>query len=137
MLVLFRKFMKTILQVVGESITKFIDIHAKKKQLLGCLTEAKLQPQLDEQVRKSIKEIREFMPLSKINLVYKLKELKDPQSVEMMVQFLQLLTSGRNSSNMGLPQFLTFLNSKPAEEQRTRGATNGHNRYEQSLPRVK
>lgn len=125
---------------MGESITKFIDVHAKKKQLLGCLTEAKLQPQLDEQVRKSIKEIREFMPLNKINLVYKLKELKDPESVEMMVQFLQLLTSGRNSSsNMGLQQFLTFLNSKPADEQRLqqqqgRGTTNGHNRYTPSLP---
>ena len=121
------------MQVVGESITKFIDIHAKKKQLLGSLTEAKLQPQTDEQVRKAIKEIREFMPLSKINLVYKLKELKDPQSVEMMVQFLQLLTSGRNSSNMGLPQFLTFLNSSKPAESDQRGAArgssaNGHNR---------
>ena len=79
---------------------------------------AKLQPQTDEQVRKSIKEVREFMPLSKINLVYKLKELKDPQSEDMVVQFLHLLTSqGRNStSNMGLQQFLSFLNSKPQQQ---------------------
>ena len=100
-------------QMVGESINKFIDVHAKKKQLLAMLTEAKLQPQTDEHIRKSIKEIREFMSKDQLDLVFKLKELKDQQSIDMLLQFMQVLRNGRNSSNssfVGLPQFLSFLN---------------------------
>lgn len=102
-------------QMVGESITKHTDICQKKKQMLGALTGTKLMPQIDERIRKSIKEIREFMTREQLELVLKMKDLKDPQSIDMLVQFLTLLHNGgsKDSSGkglVGLPQFLSFLN---------------------------
>ncbi len=90
-----------------------MDISSKKKQLLGALTGTKLLPQIDERIRKSIKEIREFMTREQLSLVLRMKEIKDPQSISMLLQFLSLLQtkdSGGGSGLLGLPQFLSFLN---------------------------
>ena len=43
-------------QMVGEALNQCIDTTIKKKQLLQSLTEARIQPQVDEKIRKSIKE---------------------------------------------------------------------------------
>ena len=106
-------------QMVGEAINKTVDINQKKKQLLTALTEVKLLPQIDERLRKGIKELKEFMSKDQLSLVYRLREVKEPESVEMLKQFLGLLKSGRNSGNsagfMGLPQFLNFLNKSNEE----------------------
>ena len=44
-------------QMVGEALNQCVDITIKQKQLLKSLTEAKIPPQIDEKVRKSIKEV--------------------------------------------------------------------------------
>ena len=44
-------------QMVGESLNQCVDITIKRKQLLQSLTEAKIPPQIDEKVRKSVKEV--------------------------------------------------------------------------------
>ena len=41
-------------QMVGEALNQCVDITIKRKQLLQALTEAKIPPQIDEKVRKSI-----------------------------------------------------------------------------------
>ena len=43
--------------MVGEALNQCVDITIKRKQLLQSLTEAKIPPQIDEKVRKSIKEV--------------------------------------------------------------------------------
>lgn len=101
-------------QIVGEAINKYVDIGQKKKMLLSALTEAKLFPQNDERLRKSIKEMKEFMSKEHLDLVYKIGAIKDAESLEMVVQFLNLVGKGakdRNSGFMGLPQFLSFLST--------------------------
>ena len=45
-------------QMAGESLNQCVDTSIKKKQLLKSLTEAKIQPQIDEKIRKSIKEVK-------------------------------------------------------------------------------
>ena len=123
--------------MVGEAINKTVDLNTKKKQLLSSLTEAKLLPQIDERLRKQIKELKEFMTKEQLTTLFKLKvimkwftiisfnviisfykEIKDPESLEMLTQFLSLLKSGKDrpaSGMMGLPQFLTFLNKSQNE----------------------
>ncbi|TRY71101.1 hypothetical protein TCAL_15030 [Tigriopus californicus] len=101
-------------QIVGEAINKYVDIGQKKKLLLSALTEEKLFPQNDERLRKNIKEMKEFMSKEHLDLVYKIGSIKDAESLEMVVQFLNLVGKGpkdRNSGFMGLPQFLSFLSS--------------------------
>ena len=44
-------------QMVGEALNKYINIDLKRKQLLKALTESKLQPQVDEKIRKTVKEV--------------------------------------------------------------------------------
>ena len=44
-------------QMVGEALNQCVDITVKRKQLLQSLTEAKIPPQIDEKIRKSIKEV--------------------------------------------------------------------------------
>ena len=43
--------------MVGEALNQCIDLTTKRKQLLQSLTEAKIPPQIDEKIRKSIKEV--------------------------------------------------------------------------------
>ena len=43
--------------MVGEALNQCIDMTIKRKQLLQSLTEAKIPPQIDEKIRKSIKEV--------------------------------------------------------------------------------
>ena len=52
--------------MVGEALNQCVDITIKRKQLLQSLTEAKIPPQIDEKVRKSIKEVLFFF----IDLVF-------------------------------------------------------------------
>ena len=82
--------------------------------ILGALTGTKLMPQVDERIRKQIKDIREFMNKDQLSMLLRLKEIKDPASMDMLGQFLTLLQSGSKEAGgsglMGLPQFLTFLN---------------------------
>ena len=44
-------------QMVGEALNQCVDMTIKRKQLLQSLTEAKIPPQIDEKIRKSIKEV--------------------------------------------------------------------------------
>ena len=53
-------------QMVGEALNQCVDITIKQKQLLKSLTEAKIPPQIDEKVRKSIKEV--FFYIIKVSL---------------------------------------------------------------------
>lgn len=105
-------------QMVGESINKHVDIGAKKKQLLGALTGSKLIPQTDEKIRKQIKETREFMTKDQLQIVHKIKAIKDESKMDMLSQFLTLIKDSSPASGglMGLPQFLTFLNKSQQEE---------------------
>ena len=107
-------------QMVGESVTKFVEMTSKKRQLLTALTEAKLMPQIDERLRKTVKELKEFMTRDQLELLYKLREVKEPESVHMLGQFLSLLKSGKDrpasAGMMGLPQFLNFLNKSSLED---------------------
>ena len=43
--------------MVGEALNQCVDMTIKRKQLLQSLTEAKIPPQIDEKIRKSIKEV--------------------------------------------------------------------------------
>ena len=107
-------------QMVGEAINKHVDITLKKKQLLTSLSGSKFLPQIDERIRKQIKEIREFMNKDQLSMLLRLKEIKDPASMEMLGQFLTLLQSGSKEAGgsglMGLPQFLTFLNKSQEDK---------------------
>ena len=82
-------------QMVGESINRGVDLGLKKKQLVASLNEAKLAPQTDERVRKGVKEIREFLPREQLELVEKMRQIQDPKSVEMLLQFVSLILNGR------------------------------------------
>ena len=44
-------------QMVGEALNKCVDINIKRKELSKTLTDSKLQPQVDEKIRKTIKEV--------------------------------------------------------------------------------
>ena len=88
-------------QMVGESINKHVDITLKKKQLLTSLSGSKFLPQIDERIRKQIKEIREFMTSQQLDVVLKIKEIKIGQNMDMLVQLLALLNSkGKNIRNL-------------------------------------
>ena len=50
-------------QMVGEALNQCVDITIKRKQLLQALTEAKIPPQIDEKVRKSIKEVLQYLDI--------------------------------------------------------------------------
>ena len=80
-------------QMVGEAINKHVDITLKKKQLLTSLSGSKFLPQIDERIRKQIKEIREFMTSQQLDVVLKIKEIKIGQNMDMLVQLLALLNS--------------------------------------------
>ena len=100
-------------KIIGESINRCTDVAAKRKQLLASLAESKMIPADDEKVRKAIKEMKEYMSRDQIGMVHRVREVKDPESVDMLRQFLGLLGGGNNrgSANMmGLNQFLSFLN---------------------------
>ena len=99
-------------QIIGESINRCTDVASKRKQLLASLAESKMLPHDDEKARKAIKEMKEYMSRDQIGLVHRVREVKDPESVDMLQQFLGLLSGGnRGSANMmGLNQFLSFLN---------------------------
>lgn len=103
-------------QMVGEAINKHIDINLKKKQLLTSLSGTKFLPQVDERIRKQIKEIREFMSKSQLEMVTKIKDIKEGQNMDMLIQFMSLLSSKDAGMGSGLPQFLSFLNTKTQEE---------------------
>ena len=80
-------------QMVGEAINKHVDISLKKKQLLTSLSGSKFLPQIDERIRKQIKEIREFMSTEQLDMVLKIKEIKIGQNMDMLIQFMALLSS--------------------------------------------
>ncbi len=44
---------------------------------------------------KGVKEIREFLPREQLELVEKMRQIQDPKSVEMLVQFVSLIQNGR------------------------------------------
>ena len=90
-------------------------------------------PHDDEKVRKAIKEMKEYMSKDQIGLVHKVREVKDPESVDMLEQFLGLLGGGnRGSANMmGLNQFLSFLNKDDNSNNSPRAAP----RNSTNLPR--
>ncbi len=92
--------------------------------MLASLAETKLLPQNDEKVRKAIKETKEYMSRDQIKLVHKIRELGDPENVDMLQQFLTLLKEGRGSGAglMGLPQFLNFLNKDSKSSSSPRAA---------------
>ena len=100
--------------------TKKIERILIKFVITGALTGTKLMPQVDERIRKQIKEIREFMNKDQLSMLLRLKEIKDPASMEMLGQFLTLLQSGSKEAGgsglMGLPQFLTFLNKSQEDK---------------------
>ena len=52
--------------MVGEALNQCVDITIKRKQLLQALTEAKIPPQIDEKVRKSIKEVLQYLDICSI-----------------------------------------------------------------------
>jgi len=68
-------------QAVGEAVNKAVDLSQKKRQLMASLTEAKLPPQVDERLRKQIKETKEFMSRDQLAMVARLKEVRDEESL--------------------------------------------------------
>ena len=46
-------------------------------------------------------QLQEFMGQDKLDLVFKLKELKDPQCVEMLAQFMQYLMQNQQGGTGG------------------------------------
>ena len=111
-------------QMVGEAINKHIDITLKKKQLLTSLTGSKIMPQIDERIRKQIKELREFMSSTQLDMVIKIKEIRNSQNMDMLSQFLSLLSSKDSGLGSGLPQFLSYLN-KAQDDMRVKNSGNG------------
>ena len=73
--------------------------------------------QVDERLRKQIKEMKEFLTKDQLRLVGKIREVKDDDGIQMLNEFMTFVKSGkdRTSGMMGLPQFLSFLN-KSGEE---------------------
>ena len=63
-------------QVISETVTDAVDVVVKKKQLLHLLTQVKLLPQTDEKIRRSIKEVREYMASDQVKLVTQIKVLR-------------------------------------------------------------
>ena len=100
-------------QMVGEAINKHVDITLKKKQLLTSLSGSKFLPQIDERIRKQIKEIREFMTSQQLDVVLKIKEIKIGQNMDMLVQLLALLNSKGIYSEKYLKTNIVFIPCQP------------------------
>ena len=90
-----------------------VDITNKKKQLLHQLGDLKMSPAQDDKIRKQIKEIKEFMGKEQVELLHQIKELKDPEKLGVILQFVQLINAGDSQKSMaGINQFVSFLSEK-------------------------
>ena len=63
------------------------------------------------------------MTKNQLDMVQKMKEVKDGQNMEMLDQFLTLLASKDAGLGSGLPQFLSFLGQNKSEEKRPKNST--------------
>ncbi len=98
-------------QVAGEALNRCVELSQKKRQLLASLSEARLPPQVDEKVRKQVKEMREFMSRDQLAVVDRVREIREPENLEMLLQLINLVKSGKGAGGMmGLNQYLSFLN---------------------------
>ena len=103
----------TFSQVMLDSVFYSVDIEMKKKQLLHQLGDLKLSPAVDDKVRKQIKDIKEFLGKEQVEILHHVKELKDPEKLSVILQFIQLIHAGDNQRNMaGINQFVSFLSEK-------------------------
>ena len=103
----------TFSQVMLDSVFYSVDIEMKKKQLLHQLGDLKLSPAVDDKVRKQIKDIKEFLGKDQVEILHQVKELKDPEKLSVILQFIQLIHAGDNQRNMaGINQFVSFLSEK-------------------------
>ena len=103
----------TFSQVMLDSVFYSVDIEMKKKQLLHQLGDLKLSPAVDDKVRKQIKDIKEFLGKEQVEIIHQVKELKDPEKLSVILQFIQLIHAGDNQRNMaGINQFVSFLSEK-------------------------
>ena len=81
--------------------------------MLHQLGDLKLSPAVDDKVRKQIKDVKMFMGKEQIEILHHLKELKDPDKLSVILQFIQLIHAGDNQKNMaGINQFVSFLSEK-------------------------
>merc|ERR1711988_237835 len=102
-----------------------VDIEVKKKQLLHQLGDLKMSPAVDDRIRKQIKDVREFMGKDQVDLLHQIKELKDPQKLGVILQFVQLIQAGDSQKSMaGINQFVSFLSEK---EDNRKTSTKGRN----------
>ena len=61
----------------------------------------------------SPKDVREFMGKDQVDLLHQIKELKDPQKLGVILQFVQLIQAGDSQKSMaGINQFVSFLSEK-------------------------
>ena len=86
----------TFSQVMLDSVFYSVDIEMKKKQLLHQLGDLKLSPAVDDKVRKQIKDIKEFLGKEQVEILHQVKELKDPEKLSVILQFIQLIHAGDN-----------------------------------------
>ena len=71
----------------------------KKKQLLHQLGDLKLSPASDDKVRKQIRDIKEFLGKEQVEILHHVKELKDPEKLSAILQFVQLIHVGDNHTD--------------------------------------
>jgi len=103
----------TYSQVMLDTVFYAVDIEMKKKQLLHQLGDLKMSPAVDDRIRKQIKDVREFMGKDQVDLLHKIKELKDQQKLGIILQFVQLIQAGDSQKSMaGINQFVSFLSEK-------------------------
>ena len=103
----------TFSQVMLDSVFYSVDIEMKKKQLLHQLGDLKLSPAVDDKVRKQIKDVKMFLGQEQVEILHHVKELKDPDKLSVVLQFIQLIHAGDNQKNMaGINQFVSFLSEK-------------------------
>jgi len=115
----------TYSQVMLDTVFYAVDIEVKKKQLLHQLGDLKMSPAVDDRIRKQIKDVREFMGKDQVDLLHQIKELKDPQKLGVILQFVQLIQAGDSQKSMaGINQFVSFLSEK---EDNRKTSTKGRN----------
>ena len=103
----------TFSQVMLDTVFYSVDIEMKKKQLLHQLGDLKLSPAVDDKVRKQIKDVKMFLGQEQVEILHHVKELRDPDKLSVVLQFIQLIHAGDNQKNMaGINQFVSFLSEK-------------------------
>merc|ERR1711915_390447 len=103
----------SVSQIMMETVLYGVDIEKKKKQLLHQLGDLKMSPPVDDKVRKTIRDVKEFMMKEQVDVVHQVKELRDVNKLSVVLQFIQLIQAGGEGQGGlgGLNQFVSFLST--------------------------